>query len=57
MRSENSKDIKNVNMFLINVLCLYKWYRVNQWEIKLISAVEGQIVYINDIVLTGEKLK
>ncbi len=38
MRSENSKDVRNLSLFLINIFCLYKWYRVNQWQIKIISA-------------------
>ncbi len=31
--------------------------RFNQCGIKIISAVMGQGVYVNDIGLTGEKLK
>ncbi len=54
---KKSKDVRNLSLFLINVSCLYKWYRVNQWSIKIISAVMGQSVYINDIGITGEKLK
>ena len=26
MRSENNKDIRNLSLFLINVICLYKWF-------------------------------
>ncbi len=39
---------------IINVLCLYKWFRFNYWKITIMSR---QSVYINDIGLNSEKLK
>ncbi len=29
MRSENNKDIRNLSLFLVNVLCLYQQFRFN----------------------------
>ncbi len=54
MRNENNKDIRNLSLFLLNVLCLYKWFRFNQWKITITSR---QSVYINDIGLNSERIK
>ncbi len=48
MRSENNKDIRNLSLFLINDLCLYKWK---------ITIMSRQSVYTNGIGLNSEKLK